>query len=901
MRASRLTGSRVAALFVLAAVLAWVAGCGGSGPGPGAPSGDTGSYLLTATNAGADYAPTFTGNGYLGTRVPPAGQGYAAGTVPAASEVAGFYAQPAGTPQHIANIPTWSTLTFSDGGQDFAPGEGRTADWRQELDLHDGSIATTAQWTSSNGHVTDLRYLVLTDRARPNVATVALQLTPRWSGTATVTDLIDGNPASLTTAVASGSDPGTRLVWETVCAQGTGVVAAVASTMALSPDAPSAAYTPISDSASRTVGQRLAFPVTPGGTYTLTKYVGVSTSHEAGQPDAVARQQSSAAAHDGFAALRTENTAAWAALWANRIDVLGNPKLATWVNASEFYLWSSTRAGVDWSVSPAGLSSNDYNGHIFWDAETWMYPPLLAQHPALAAGMNNYRFQRLGAARANAALTNTTGARFPWESALDGTEQIPPPVVANSEGIYEQHITADVALAQWQYYLATGDRSWLRERGWPVLSQTATFWAGRARSDPDGYYHIDTVTGPDEFNTHINDEAYTNVGAATTLRLANRAAQVLGIAAPASWTTIADGLAPLYDPSTDTHPEFIGYQGQMVKQADVTMLQYPWLFPMSSMTAQRDVDHYVPRSDPDGPSMADAINVIDTAKLGSPGCSSYAYTQRSAEPFIRDVFDQFSESRTGGAFTFTTGIGGFLQEFLFGFSGLRWDDGAVQLDPSLTGDITGVVLHGLAWHGSRFTVSIGAKDTRVSLDSGAPVPVRIAGNTETVAAGVPMSVPTRRPDLAPTSDLARCRPATASSAQAGADPLSAVDGSPATFWQPTQIGSALTVSLAQPRTISSATLDWGRVWPPKPVDGPDLPAPPPPAGPVRTLRATDYDLVVSTDGRHWTTVARVRGRITGVHDTLNFAPTSAAQVGVRITGATEQTPPMLAELTVPGS
>ena len=151
------------------------------------------------------------------------------------------------------------------------------------------------------------------------------------------------------------------------------------------------------------------------------------------------------------------------------------------MNASQFYLWSSTRDGVDWSVSPAGLSSNGYDGHIFWDAETWMYPSLLAPHPDLAAGMDAYRFQRLTAAEQHATATGFTGARFPWESALDGTEQIPPPVSVNSEGLYEQHITADIALAQWQYYLVTGDKNWLSSWAGGAL-QAAAFWArGQAR------------------------------------------------------------------------------------------------------------------------------------------------------------------------------------------------------------------------------------------------------------------------------------------------------------------------------------------------------------------------------------------------------------------------------------
>ena len=104
---------------------------------PAAAAG-TGSYVLTATSTGGNYAPTFTGNGYLGVRVPPAGQGYAGGSVPAESTLAGFYAQAPGQVQQRANLPTWSTLTFSDGGQGFSLGAGQVTGWRQQLDLHTG-------------------------------------------------------------------------------------------------------------------------------------------------------------------------------------------------------------------------------------------------------------------------------------------------------------------------------------------------------------------------------------------------------------------------------------------------------------------------------------------------------------------------------------------------------------------------------------------------------------------------------------------------------------------------------------------------------------------------------------------------------------------------------------------
>ena len=649
---------------------------------------------LTATRPGAkDYAPTFTGNGLLGVRVPPAGQGYAAGTVPAQSELAGFYAQPQGEVQQRINTPTWSTLTFADGGKAFDPKGSGTSGWRQTLDLRTGIVTTRATWKAPDGHVTDLAYEVLTDRARPHVGLVRLRMTPHWSGTATVADRFDGTPANvnvegkkakLSAQVARGWDADAAGYWETVRAVGTGVEATLADRTVAGANV--TATTQPLDAAPRkaSIGRRVEFPVTAGQTYELTKFVGVADTAEGASPAeaaASAREAASTAAALGYGALLEENAAAWAKLWAGRIEVRGNKTLAADVNASQFYLWSSTNEGIDWSISPAGLSSNGYNGHIFWDAETWMFPSLLAQHPELAEAMNDYRFDRLAQARIHAQRTGWAGARFPWESALDGTEQIPPPAHINSEGLYEQHIVADVALAQWQYFEATGDLEWLRTKGWPVISGAAEFWASRAKAGKGGF-HITHVTGPDEENPDVNDEAYTNVAAKTVLEDAASAAKALGESAPARWSKIAAGLVVPFDAARGIHPEFAGYKGQLVKQADVTLIQYPWAFPMSKEVAHADLDYYVPRSDPGGPSMTDAVSMIDTAAIGTPGCSAYVFTRRSYEPFIKDVFDQFSETREGGAFTFMTGIGGFLQEFLYGYSGLRWEGNAVRLRPT---------------------------------------------------------------------------------------------------------------------------------------------------------------------------------------------------------------------------
>ncbi len=891
--------STTLASVVALAVVVCASGCAAGPTGPSAvasvisdPAGGTGSYLLTATDTGSGYEPTFTGNGELGVRVPPSGQGYAAGTVPAQSELAGFYAQPPGGVQQRANIPTWSTLTFSDGGEPFDMATGQTSGWSQSIDLRTGVITTSADWTAPDGHTTMLSYQVLTDQARADIGLVRLQLTPRWSGLATVTDAVDGSPASSSTQVGKGWTSSDHMDWVEVRALGEGTDAAIASQLDTSANV-TAPATPVDQTTDQSVGQQLVFPVTAGDTYTLTKYVAVTTSLESDDPAASARAEAHGAATEGFDTLLAANDGAWSALWAGRIDVVGDPTLATDVNASEFYLWSSTRKGVDWSISPAGLSSNGYNGHIFWDADTWMYPALLAQHPALASEMNAYRFRRLGPAEQHAATTGYRGARFPWESAVDGTEQIPPPASVFTEGLYEQHITADVAMAQWQYYLATGDRSWLAARGWPVLSGAAAFWASRVTPGADGTFHIDGVTGPDEENPDVDDEVYTEAAAKTTLDDAVAAARVLGLTVPAEWARVASGIVVPVDTSLGVVPEFSGYDGGMVKQADVTLLEYPLDYPLPAAVAENDIDYYAPRTDPGGPSMSDAVNSIDTSALGTPGCASFVYTERSEQPFIRDDFDQFSETSTGGVLTFVTGIGGFLQEFLYGYSGLRLTADAVQVAPTLTGQLGGVVLHDLSWHGRRLTMAVGPHTTSITLDRGPAVPVSTPSGRRTVGAGQTITIPTRRPDLASTSDALRCGTATATSSLSGAPALAAVDGSTATDWQPAELPATLIAPVSDgPRTLATVTLDWGQVWPPAPaLDQPT------PSGPATVLRATDYTVAVSTDGHTWSTVASVSGRTTGTTDVVDFPPTRASYVSVTITSSTGAQPPMLDELT----
>src|ERR687896_1138440 len=961
-------------------------------PGPAGSGGSSGSpgsagWTMSTADPLRDYHPAFTGNGYLGVRVPGVGQGYATQPVMPQSQAAGFYAEPPGDVARKASLPAWSGLDLVHDGDRFSaaldfpcrfghvcqaefgelagrargtteqpnytgtgfvagygdaidPVPGTTTTWRvrdvaaagdarltvryangaapdkshpprtlglivngaraatvtfpptedfatwatadaplrlragdntvalrcdpgdscmvnldwiavtapgapvpspeplrladtplraydQTLDLRTGTITTSARW-----HGTSVSYEVFTDRARPRVGVVRLRFTPTWSGTARVDDVLDERAATWSERPRV-TRSGRQTTYET-SAQGSGVRAAVVSHL----------------SGPRTIS------VTAGRTYTVDKYVGVATSQDSGDPVAVARAEASAAAAAGHARLRAENDRAWRALWRGGVDVRGDERLTGQVRASLFALRASVRAGSPWAPSPAGLSSDGYNGHVFWDNETWMFPDVLAFDPATARSVLRYRVDRLAAARAYARESGFAGARFPWESALSGGEETPE---GFTTGQFEQHISSDVALAMWQYWLATGDRAWLRTDGFPVLRDVAAFWASRVRANSDGTFSIAGVTPPDEHHENVTDSVYTNVAARDSLRFATRAAGLLGETPDPRWEQVAAGLrVPLVN---GVHPEFAGYAGDTVKQADVVMLRYPWENPQPPEVTSADMAFYVPRTDPAGPAMTDSVHSILTSELNEPGCAAFTFTRRSVDPFMRAPFDQFAEARSGGAFTFLTGAGGFLQEFVYGYSGMRWRDSAVVLDPSLPPQLSGVALHRLNWRGRVFDVPINRDRTTVTSVSGPALPLSVRGRSLSVRPGATVALETRRPDAQPTTNLARCRPVSATSQDASRPAIAAVDGSVLTSWEPAGEDASLRVDLGGVRSLDELTATW---------DSP-----------------TRYQVAISTDGRAFQTVADTS------EDTVDLRGVRARHVRLTI-GA----PAQLAELAV---
>jgi trehalose/maltose hydrolase-like predicted phosphorylase len=760
-------------------------------------------YVLSTTDPTAeDFAPAFIGNGYLAGRQPVEGQGFdrvplKGGDEPLAtqSEVQGFYARTSkpdeGLIERRAALPAWSTLDYDDGSGRFTIGRGRTSHYRQALDLRTGTLTTSLTWRSRAGRSARLRYVVTTDRVHRHAALVRLTVTPRFSGSIAVTDLIDGHAAEYATATRRGAG------WVDLRTRGLHVDATVASRLV----GPGTRRT-VRVAESRSAAQRRSLRVQRDHTYTFTKYVGIAVGAGAHR---TALEAARAEARQGFAAATKASNNAWARLWSGAIDVAGDARLQRQVRSAQFALFASTRDDTPWAPSPGGLSSEGYNGHVFWDSETWMYPSLLATSPRIARQLLQYRVDRLAAAKAYAKRTGFRGARFPWESALSGDEETPS---CCNTGKYEVHVSADIALAAWQYWEATGDRAWLSNAGYPLVSAIADYWASRATPNADGSFSINDVIPPDEYHEQVDDSIYTNVAARDALDIATRVAALTGRRADPRWDAVARALRQPFDPTKDVHPEFAGYTGDTIKQADVTLLSYPWENPQPAAVTLADLEHYVPRTDADGPSMTDAIHAIVSSQLNLPGCAAYSFTKRSIDPFMRPPYEQFSEARTGGAFTFTTGAGGFLQGFLYGYSGWRWRPDGVHVDPSLPPQLTGVTLNAVRWHGRTIRVAIARDATTVTLAHGRPITLELPdGARRTLAHSSPVSLPTRRPDEAPTSDLARCRTATAAPAAADAEPpQSAVDGTPITAWTAEKPGARLQVDLGAARTVHAITI-----------------------------------------------------------------------------------------------
>jgi len=404
-----------------------------------------------------------------------------------------------------------------------------------------------------------------------------------------------------------------------------------------------------------------------GETYRFTIAGSSITSAHHDDPLNEAERATIFAKLEGRERLINFHTRAWENLWKSDIVIEGDAQSQQDIHSMMYHLYSFTREGTALSPSPMGLSGLGYNGHVFWDTDLWMFPAVLVLHPELAKSMVEYRFQRLEAAKRNAFSKGYKGAMYPWESAETGVEETP---VWALSGPFEHHITGCVAIAAWNYYCVTQDKNWLRDKGWPILSATADFWASRVERNGPGHYDIKNVVAADEWAENVDNNAFTNAAARANLQFATEAAKLLGIVPEPDWMTVANNI-PILKMENGVTREHATYNGEGIKQADVNLLSYPLKQITDPSQIKKDLEYYESRVPDEGtPAMTQAIFTLLYARLGNKE-KAWHWFKDAYLPNLNPPFRVVAETKGGTNPYFATGAGGVLQSVLMGFGGLE--------------------------------------------------------------------------------------------------------------------------------------------------------------------------------------------------------------------------------------
>ncbi|AQY52381.1 trehalase [Listeria weihenstephanensis] len=408
------------------------------------------------------------------------------------------------------------------------------------------------------------------------------------------------------------------------------------------------------------------------------------------------------------------------------------------------------------NIGAKGLSGEGYKGHAFWDTEIFVLPFFTTSNPKIARQLLEYRFLSIPGAVRKAAENNYEGAMFPWESAwLEDGEVTPVWGAADIitgeptkiwSGFIEQHITADIAFAVWQYYQFTGDQDFMEKHGYELLFATAVFWQSRLEENSD-HYEITGVVGPDEYKEHVDNNAFTNYMAHWNLEKAIHYYDLLLQENPAllealsskwdlrtnyrKWQEKSSKLylpqpnSELVIPQDDTYLSkkiidltpykeasqvgalFLEYNldqvndMQITKQADVMILLYLLENEFSPEVKQANWDYYEPKTLHDS-SLSRATHSILASDLGD---KELAYSMFEKASRI-DLGQNMKSSDPG---IHSASIGGIWQVVVNGFGGVRMLDGKLYLHPHLPEKWTALQFP-IYWKGSRLLINV-TKDT----------------------------------------------------------------------------------------------------------------------------------------------------------------------------------------------
>lgn len=508
----------------------------------------------------------------------------------------------------------------------------------------------------------------------------------------------------------------------------------------------------------------------PGQKLRIVKYLAYGWSSERSRP--ALRDQAIAsltgARYSGWQGLLETQRAYLDDFWDGAdVEVDGDPDCQQAVRFALFHILQASARAERRAIPSKGLTGTGYDGHTFWDSESFVLPVLIYTAPDAAADALRWRSSTLDLARDRAAELGLAGAAFPWRT-IRGQEcsgYWP-------AGTAAWHINADIAAAFEQYRVVTGDGSLEAECGLEVLVETARLWRSLGHHDRHGVWHLSGVTGPDEYTAIVRDNVFTNLMAAHNLRTAADAcarhpdtAHELGVTTEemAGWRDAADAAHIPYDEELGVHPQCEGftsaaewdfesratyplllsepyvrlYPAQVVKQADVLLAMHWRSHAFTAEQKARNVDYYERRTVRDS-SLSACTQAVMCAEVGHLELA-HDYTYETAFVDLRDLHDNTREGLHLAA------MAGTWLALVAGFGGLRDDAGMLALDPALPDGISRLRFR-LRWKGFRVTVCVTDAEITYTLRDGPDgvLTINHAGEELELDTKSPTTVPARR-------------------------------------------------------------------------------------------------------------------------------------------------------------
>jgi trehalose/maltose hydrolase-like predicted phosphorylase len=445
----------------------------------------------------------------------------------------------------IVNLPNWLPLTFRRKGETewFALDRVNILDYRHALDVAQGVTRRSILFEDGSGRRTRLREDRLVSMARPHLAAVRLELSAQnWSGEIEILSALDGAVINSNVerykrfynhhlvSVRSRVLEPNLLLLEVETRQSRVRIAIAVRTQETGGNF---AFYKTRRGPSSVAGYGIC-SVSAGKAVVIEKTAAVVTSRDPTISEPVETALRTVQLAPAFSELRSAHKNAWSQLWRRSGMDIARPDIANATALHWFHVLQTVSPhteGLDVGFPPHGWQEG-YHGQIFWD-DVLLFPALSVRFPNLARALLLYRYRRLEDARREAQRAGYRGAMFPWRSTGSGQEATPRYQLNLISGRFmsdytrlERHIGAAISFNIWHYYLATGDRDFIRKQGAEMLFEIARFWASLAEFNPHcGRYEIRGVIGPDEFHDAspeaaefgVDNNAYTNVMAAWTL------------------------------------------------------------------------------------------------------------------------------------------------------------------------------------------------------------------------------------------------------------------------------------------------------------------------------------------------------------------------------------------------